>query len=61
MVAKRLRKKDQEWEFLVEWSNGQPNAWVEKETLGGSHSALVAEFNQRNPSTPHGRTPRLPY
>ena len=49
VLAKRMRKKDQEWEYLVEWTGGHPNSWVEREELGSAHVELVAEFNQKEP------------
>lgn len=49
VIARRLRKLDMEWEFMVEWSDARPSSWVTHEELGASAQDLVTTFNMSKP------------
>lgn len=57
ILAKRLRKRDMEWEYYVEWSDGSKASWEEGSALGASRTTLVEEFNLQKPSARAGPHP----
>jgi hypothetical protein len=49
VIAKRLRKRDQEWEFMVEWSDKSASTWIQHNQLGPEGARLVTQFNMSKP------------
>ena len=60
MIARRLRKRDMEWEFMVEWSDARPSSWVMYGELGTSAQDLVTAFNMSKPGVLAAAAPHDP-
>ena len=60
MIARRLRKRDMEWEFMVEWSDARPSSWVTYAELGTSAQDLVTAFNMSKPGVLAAAAPHVP-
>lgn len=60
VIARRLRKQDMEWDFMVEWSDARPSSWVTHAGLGTSAQDLVTAFNMSNPGALATAAPHIP-